>query len=760
MAWKDYVAKGGSTGFKARGSLKGSTVSASSYRPEGQTASQQIRQIRETGSAINKPATVEEVKNNGLTQEAFVETKAPLREPDKLVGVDLFEVNVKNDGSLSRSPTGVSLVREKVLDTKRGEIVYEQQGAFKSGVERVVTPFESSKVQRTYSNYPRRDTVTGEVSESKVNKSYVETAPSESFSVLPKYRGYVRGDEPQELFDTSKNNLIAPSSGGSVALDKFEFNLKQPSYFAAEKVRALRESNQPSLSTVVGVRQVGSVVRGGYEFAVDTPRNFINIGTGGANPASKDFGRETVTGEAFKTRGVSAAKFAEAEIGGKLISKLPSVKNEVIVFAGRKEYIPETKVFETKGGEVVPFSTTRSVEESLSSFNKNAKDGKVEVMHVSQGTVKAGVVQAGSSADTGLYVSPKNRASSYFTGIKPENNRGYSFSLLPKFDSPTVSVIETGKVQRIPKSELGSGFDRSNLYLKSQAGSGSPYITRRSELAFNPSLMTSKERILERSKAKVGGTSLATTEAEAVIPEGTMLTRVKEGFGGFKEYTRFEGRVVPLKKYKAEPVKGNAVDFETPRVAEEIKLSDVRTREALSSKRTFAPTSINSFGASSSLTTGVSSNRFSAEYSGSGRVSGVSELASSKQSFQSSKASGSSSGKPSAGYSYGKSTSYSPSYSQKPSSSYSERYSGSSEYRTPIDPVVRPGPSLPPSFADTKNKGKSKTSTRKYGYSASFAVYAGEKFFDLDLKNQVKRGFQGRFSGFEVRGFKKGKEKK
>ena len=247
--------------------------------------------------------------------------------------------------------------------------------------------------------------------------------------------------------------------------------------------------------------------------------------------------------------------------------------SEVLPFAARKitntyksagaEFVPPEKVFDVpslrnlQGEPGTNFPTSTSATKALASFEKAREGDTIGVSHATSSLFKKSTVTQEAprahAEDTGLYVTPKGQGSPYFLKTSSASATDYQISLNPFsgiLKNPTVVNVAVASVERLPRRVLeAKGFEASNEFLRGQTGNSKAFITKRSEVGFER--LSGGGRIASANKGV-----LSTTELEAVIPPGTKLRYVvKDGtmlqnFKGYKEYTRVDDYVVPIKEYE------------------------------------------------------------------------------------------------------------------------------------------------------------------------------------------------------------------
>lgn len=196
------------------------------------------------------------------------------------------------------------------------------------------------------------------------------------------------------------------------------------------------------------------------------------------------------------------------------------------------KYVPPEKVFDIKvlkGKKTFP--TTSSPLESIRRFKK-AKEGKYLVGQHSTPIrwSKKTITKGGIRGEKGLYITPRGEGSPFFLRI-PEKSIEYKFTINPLKalrdikSNPSVIRIKYNDIRRLPSNIRNSqGFKEVNNYLSKNRNRGVAYITKGSEKGRTP-------------------------EIEAVIPEGTNL-KSTSGIRGYKYYTKYNGKVVPIRDYK------------------------------------------------------------------------------------------------------------------------------------------------------------------------------------------------------------------
>lgn len=756
MAWKDYVAKGGSTGFKARGSLKGSTASASSYRPEGQTASQQIRQIRETGSAINKEGleTVtsnnETIVNNGIsenknqvveptrTQDSFKENVVN-KNSGKITGVNLFESSVNKQGQVVYRPTGVGIERESVSDQQNYELAYSESPSLVSGLKRttIVTPVNKQTVDRSIQNYPSDNVVSVQETRTQVGKPYVETLKSNEFpSIFPKYTGSIRsGGVSKEVYN-SNAEFGSAVSGQRVDVATLGSATKNPIYFARAKERATGTVN----TEVELGRQVG-------EFVIDFPKNVAT-----ALSTNKDVG--------LSERSKSAAEVTTPFLIGSALSSGVKSKPAIVRYksgespydswiAGEKVSIRNQGNFiDTERGSVVVEAVGLKSNELYSGTytqkvvgRENVFAGrKQDVFEVGQTLEVKKVKFSDEGVSSSVPVASQTVIARGVSGSGKVVTIGKSVTTYPEVKSPLVeNTFYYGKtVARKDGRQFVEGI--SGVYEK-----GSPVVKSESFSAYK-----------RTSDITSQGVNIKTFEKGSIASEKGGSVSIKRSKMALSVSDPVTATLISVERPKTIFSRGGVAERYSPNVEGVVK-------------PTLKPEYFLSYNAGVGLSSGISKKPISSFRNDFVSVSEVKQNA-----FQNNLVSPVVNQKSELGLGQVPVVKQRleqrqvPVVKQRLEQKYvsEQKYSGGGfgDYvvTSPSEklPPVRPFVFNTPLQDSSKNKKGVGGSSRKYGYSASFAVYAGEKFFDLDFKNQVKQGFQGRFSGFEVRGFKKGKEKK
>lgn len=188
---------------------------------------------------------------------------------------------------------------------------------------------------------------------------------------------------------------------------------------------------------------------------------------------------------------------------------------------------------------------------------------QVIVTHISPAKIKGlqiegKLTEKAGLEDTGLYVTPKGKGSTYFTGLTQEST---SYSLNPFkgiFGIPTATEIAVRGAKTYPKEVvMKPGFEHLAEYQKSQAGKGYVWITKRSQIGTGDiprqRFFLSRETTMSGKTVEPGWRwEAGTSEGEAVIGESEMIEYLpKSGlskFKGFDKYTVIEGRAVAVRE--------------------------------------------------------------------------------------------------------------------------------------------------------------------------------------------------------------------
>lgn len=247
---------------------------------------------------------------------------------------------------------------------------------------------------------------------------------------------------------------------------------------------------------------------------------------------------------AYKNPASASGAIAGTVLAPIVISKTGTGVRNVYVKTG-SQYVAPEKVF---AGEVLSgesrFPTSSNVGQSFKEF-QNVRVGTHTTGEAYSRTtsIKAGGRATAGLEDTGLYISPKSRGSPYFLGVEDAGYYSETVSLNPfkgAFKTPTVVNVAYKNIKRMPESLIRSkGFSDVNVYLQKQAGTGSAFITKRSEIGLRG----------------LKGLGQGTVETEAVIPTGTKISSTpKSSFlgkvKGYEQYTTYKGVNVPIREYK------------------------------------------------------------------------------------------------------------------------------------------------------------------------------------------------------------------
>lgn len=222
----------------------------------------------------------------------------------------------------------------------------------------------------------------------------------------------------------------------------------------------------------------------------------------------------------------------------------------------RGEYVRPEKVFDVRvleGKDIFPMA--RSAKDALGQFKKTRTPyGEFEVATVTAESIPKEIrvkAMEGTEGfkgleDLGLYVTPKGKASPYFTRIDVPLEAVSPEPQLKLFDLVDPQVLEITNikgVRRYPVEILeAKGFEPVTKFLETTEP-GIVYITKRSEIGFG--------------SAKSQGYG-GTTELEGIIPVGTEL---KEITVGKPRYTEFKGEVVKLREFEVTGKRTTSGDF-------------------------------------------------------------------------------------------------------------------------------------------------------------------------------------------------------
>lgn len=267
---------------------------------------------------------------------------------------------------------------------------------------------------------------------------------------------------------------------------------------------------------------------------------------------------KAVSGAAFGSTFVLASKIDDpierrSFLQKNLIIDVAFLGGQKILDAGANVYrrvgskfVDPSDVFDAKvlkGKSTFPMSN--NVDDALQQFQKTKNADGIVVTHTAPSPIKdttigAGPMGAKNMEDVGLYVTPAGRGSPHFLGLSQDMaNVEISYSIFPQARKPR--VVRVGGVQnvkRIPEPYIQmQGFEESNIYLESQAGSGNVFITKRSEIGMRG----------------LTGKGTGTSELEAVIPKGANIekttTTTLGKLKGYDEVTEFRGTIVPIEDF-------------------------------------------------------------------------------------------------------------------------------------------------------------------------------------------------------------------
>jgi len=299
----------------------------------------------------------------------------------------------------------------------------------------------------------------------------------------------------------------------------------------------LRKDLQPKAKDVMNFALGAGFVGGGAVLpGIVSRASAVGLGTVGTiygiSEAKAGREREAAKGLTIGALGLTEAPGLIRTIGMRGVARV----GEVLGFA--KE-IPTAKKFDItvlKGESTFP--STPGPKQALKEFRRTR-----DVSHTTANKFSADVIGPGNrlrEAASGLFVTPKGRASPYFTRVGGRG--GLDISLFPS--TPRPAIIDIGGVKsfkRIPKSVLLQGREAVISYTSQRAGQGIVFITAGSEARASSAI----------SKALgIKGTS----EIEGLIPAGSRLKSSAKGIWdrvvGFKEFIRYEGEIIPIKEFK------------------------------------------------------------------------------------------------------------------------------------------------------------------------------------------------------------------
>lgn len=258
-----------------------------------------------------------------------------------------------------------------------------------------------------------------------------------------------------------------------------------------------------------------------------------------------------------------------------------------------------TQILKGKVNPAYPFKQAENIQQ-LSPGTSILKE-EVIVSHISPAKIKGQIIEGKmvekfGLEDTGLYVAPKGKGSTLFTGIKSEGAE-YTLSLNPFkniFGIPSATEIAVRGAKTYPESVvMKPGFEHLAEYQKSQAGQGYVWITKRSQIGTGDiprqRFFLSKPTTMSGKVVKPGYRwEAGTSEGEAVIGESEMIEYVpKTKIGelkGFEKYTVIKGRAVAVREarllQKGDVVGSESVLFTPQKIKEGAESLDVVASES------------------------------------------------------------------------------------------------------------------------------------------------------------------------------------
>ena len=384
------------------------------------------------------------------------------------------------------------------------------------------------------------------------------------------FEGKINLPDKQKTAITENKNIIDYSKSYSLkdrtASVKDSRNAYQKLMSEIETKRLRGEPISPYVS--LGIAGLAFTKALAYDIPVGTVKSILNpieTAKGVINVATNPRKYAGEFGTFLKNKPEEATGVVIANVvAPKVYSSAFKQTKDIYLKAGATE-IPTSKVFakEVLSGKT-QFPLSSSVKESLKRFNKSIKDG----MLVGQTSTimkpsRVDVAKAGKSAqqlleDPGIYVTPKGSGSPHFLDVAKYDSKitFNPMNILEQFrKKPSVVEIQYRKIGLLPKRiKQTPGFEEVGKYLRSQAGTGKAFITKRSEIGQGSLKAQKYYNPIFKKTLKEKGTS----EIEAIIPQDTIMKNIlnKENSNflqrlkGFKEYTKYNGEIIPIREYK------------------------------------------------------------------------------------------------------------------------------------------------------------------------------------------------------------------
>jgi hypothetical protein len=269
-------------------------------------------------------------------------------------------------------------------------------------------------------------------------------------------------------------------------------------------------------------------------------------------------------------------------------------------------YIPSEQVFSSQvltEGKTFPMSKSSSY--ALEQFNKQPYVQTSAPSKLSGTTAGEGNFGNLGLEDSGIYVTPKGEGSPYFLEVGRKGE--YSLTLNPFkpiidfFKTPTVTEFKVKGISQIPREVVSQpGFEPVKTFFKEEGSkTGQAYITKRSEIGQRELPRQTFRTPLDKIDKLFGETRRVTEsgtgELEAVVPFGTKFEytpKTKLGkVKGFEEYTTYEGANVPIRRAEllSEQDLTTAPKFSSTRGT--VGEASLESSRAMSSSKSYSPTS-------------------------------------------------------------------------------------------------------------------------------------------------------------------------
>jgi len=543
-----YIARGGQVGV----SPVGSPVSSGGGGGGGGVSSSG------TGAAAAAPKTQEQRKAEKQPSSSLVGTKLSIAESEAMMKVPIGGITdvrrAVSSGAVSGYSVDIAGQPTEYFLTEQAAQQYITQAKPQARQPQARQPQAQAQGQIAQSQTP---ILTAAMARTQFDYSYAETPgiPKEEWltmtrkgwtpQVMPDAeKGYVW--RPPELSQKEKVLLSVMPSGG-IELSAFSANIYRQAQNAAEAIRGLDKGFVRAPGFDPGADLTGLVkesIARTVEFGGAIPGTVETIGRAAIKSPAALPGM-AVVGGLFVVGGIAeqaekepAQLVADVAVMGGIFHGVRGAGgkiSETIKFRG-KEYVPPEMIIDPqalRGVKYPEMPRGSTPADMITEFKKGefrlpGTEEKLGGWHATPSEwAKETVTQAGTSELPGTYIAPATVP--HYWKI----NRGYK---LFGWDAP-------------PETPTGIWMGIADV--------------RRSPVSTRMSLAAQARFLTESAPKDVAYVSAAfekgiKMEKEAIIPPEAKATRVR-----FEQYTKWEGKKVPLMEYKVEAPKAEALEFMT-----------------------------------------------------------------------------------------------------------------------------------------------------------------------------------------------------